>query len=235
MPPEPQWQSSYRRWLDWTAPAGLGLLLMASWIPLWGMVAGFIFHGIAASILWRTKPHSTTPADRITLARGVGILLLYAGALLHTNGFLLLALAALLAATDLVDGWIARRAGATEFGAVLDMEMDQFMVLTLSLMAMYLAGLPGWMILFPGLRYLNLVALRVCQLPRLDPKPKEGDNRRARLICAIVIVVLLSNLVPLDVGLPRLLLNALALALLVWSFADDFIYIFSRSRLRPQA
>jgi CDP-diacylglycerol--glycerol-3-phosphate 3-phosphatidyltransferase len=234
MPPDEQWQSGYRMWLDWTTLAGLFLLLLAAFTPFYAVLLAIIFHGAAGIFLWTLKPHSTTPADRLTLIRGGGIMALYPVALTGAHWGLLLALASLLAAMDLVDGWIARRTGATDFGAVLDMEMDQLMVLALSLIALQIAGLPSWLLLFPGLRYLHLAALRLGRLPRIDPKPKDGDNRRARLICAVVIVVLLSNLIPMGTDLPRLLLNAVALILLIWSFADDFIFIYSRLRQRPQ-
>lgn len=234
MPPEQQWQSGYRRWLDWTTLAGLGLLLLAVVAPLNAVLMAIVFHGAAGLSLWVLKSHSATPADRLTLVRGAGIMALYPAALAGGHWLLLLSLASFLAALDLVDGWIARRTGGTGFGAVFDMEMDQLMVLALSLIAVQKTGMPAWLLLFPGLRYLHLATLRLGRLPRIDPKPKDGDNSRARFICAVVIVVLLSNFIPGGTDLPRLLLNAVALILLIWSFADDFVFIFSRLRHRPQ-
>jgi len=235
MTPDQQWQAGYRNWLDRTTPAGLCLLLLAVFFPFNAVFLATLFHGLAVAFLWKLKPHSTTPADRVTLVRGLGIMALYPASLVAVNWALLLFAASLLAVMDLVDGWLARRAGATEFGAVLDMEMDQLMVLALSVIALQHGGMPAWLLLFPGLRYLHLAALRLGRLPRIDPKPKDGDNRRARLICAVVIVVLLSNLAPNSADPPRVLLNAGALALLVWSFADDFLFIYTRLRHRPQA
>ena len=76
-----------------------------------------------------------TVADFVTAARAVALVAGFAGPLwsgeLTWWAWLVLALAVTL---DLVDGWFARRFGATARGAVFDMECDQLCVLALSLM-----------------------------------------------------------------------------------------------------
>ena len=229
------WQHGYARWLDGTALAGLGLLGLGFVSPLIAVALAPLFHLGALQTLWSLKTHRPTVADRVTLVRAWGVAALYPLGFFWGATWGLLALACLWASLDLIDGALARRFGATAFGAVFDMEMDQLMVTALALLGVLFTGLGPWLLLFPALRYIHLLLLRHRNLPRLDPKPKAGDNRRARLICALVVVVLLSNLLPLTIALEwRALANGLALALLVWSFADDFVFIATHQRLTPE-
>lgn len=62
---------------------------------------------------------------------------------------------------DGLDGWIARRFGETEFGAIWDMECDAFIILLLSQAAVLIESMPIWMLL-PGLfRYVFYFPIRL--------------------------------------------------------------------------
>jgi uncharacterized protein (TIRG00374 family) len=107
---------------------------------------------------------SWTPQGRFGLANVVTtsrlvITLWFLLAFASQPGWLLagVALASLL--LDLVDGWLARRAGlSSEFGALFDMETDALFVLTLALV-LFSRGVAGPWVIVAGLwRYLYVLA-----------------------------------------------------------------------------
>lgn len=80
-------------------------------------------------------------ANLVTLSRGVAIAPIL-GLLLAGWRWQALALYGLAAATDLVDGWLARRSGrASAFGAQLDAVVDN--LFSLAILAFLLLDLPG--------------------------------------------------------------------------------------------
>src|SRR4029077_18464052 len=56
-------------------------------------------------------------------------------------------------AGDWLDGPLARRTGATRFGAVLDLEADSWLTLSAAMTAWRSGGLPAWGLVPPVLRY----------------------------------------------------------------------------------
>ena len=98
--------------------------------------------GILARIM--TEGGGWKLANLVTLSRGVLIVPIMA-LLLSGWRWPALALYAAAAATDLVDGWLARREGrASNFGAQLDAVVDNlFSVAILAFMVIDLPGLPG--------------------------------------------------------------------------------------------
>ena len=128
----------------------------------------------------------------------------------------LVALASVALALDAVDGWVARRTGtATSLGARLDMEVDAFLILVLSIAA---AQLLGWWVLAIGLfRYALVAATWVA--PWLGGSVPPSYWRKA--IAALQGIVL--TVATADV-LPRPVLTgavAAALVLLAWSFGTQ--------------
>lgn len=168
------------------------------------------------------------PADWVTLARVVmlgGVLCLAGGG---PPDWPLWSLAAVTVGTDLVDGWLARRTGASQAGAVLDMEADQLVTVGLAVLAVAAVGVGTWALLLPAFRYLYVLLGWVLALPFHDPKPKGGDNRRARVVCAGMMVLLLVAIAP---GVPhgaRVACLAAAILALLWSYGDDVRYLLAR-------
>ena len=71
------------------------------------------------------RPHALTVADVVSLSR----LVLAAGFIVTRGAFARLAIVAVAALTDLLDGWLARRRGETSpFGAVIDPAADRAFV-----------------------------------------------------------------------------------------------------------
>jgi phosphatidylglycerophosphate synthase len=152
-----------------------------------------------------------TPASWVTLARAtvaVGVAALVAESFAHDIPVaLLVTLAAVALALDLVDGWVARRTGIeTELGARFDGEVDAFLILALSV---YVAPALGWWVLAIGAaRYVFLVGEWLVPWMRAPLPPR----RWRKVVAATQGVVL--TVAAADV-LPRALTQALLAAALV--------------------
>jgi len=169
-------------------------------------------------------------ADVVTVFRAAAVIaLVLATAWIGDLSWWTWALLVGAAACDLLDGALARRFGASARGAMLDMESDQLTVLSLSWLVV--AGGGGvHVLLLPALRYAFVIGAWLVGIPAVDPKPVNGDNRRGRLICAVVFVALLLALMP---GMPRVatdVFSGAAALLLSWSFAQDWAYLFAMRR-----
>ena len=229
-------QGFVRRYRAWLAIEGvLGLLLcgvLACCLQgelVLVLSAVWILAGLAG--LFVVGRGLRTTADALTLFRA-GLVLAGPLALIWNGGlswaiFFLFAVAASL---DLVDGWLARRDGGTQQGAVYDMETDQMLVFAASVAGVHTAGIGGWLLLAPALKYLYILFSEACGIPTTDPKPQTGDNRRARAVCAMLVVILVGNLVPSMPAIVRSLASGIGLVLLVLSFADDFVYLLQHRR-----
>ena len=235
------------------------------WLPLLGLSAVVPFlevserfragvHGAmlalaAASYVYlvRILGAGRNVADRITLARfGIFFLVSCAILLFERSGFGLWFLLVVSVTLDLVDGWAARRFGASEQGAVLDMETDQFATLFLALIAhgmatqgpaqsgrlegLWVLGLGSALFLvLPAFKYAFALGLR--NAPRVnEPKPAGQNNTRGRRICASVLIGLLACTLPVlqessVAAYGRLALALVLVALLGSSFAGDLRYM----------
>lgn len=131
---------------------------------------------------------------------------------------------------DLLDGAVARARGPTAHGAVLDMEADQLATLQLAVLAMVAWDVGPLALLLPGFRFAYVLLGWIRGLPAHDPKPKAGDNRRARAICAGSMTLILAALAPPLPGSARVACVAIAAIALAYSFADDFVYLLRRRR-----
>ena len=133
---------------------------------------------------------------------------------------------------DGADGWVARRRGlASRFGARFDMETDALTVLVLAVLIAR-AGIAGFWVLALGLMRYGFVATALLWPPLGRALPESG---RRRAICAAVVAALVAALAP--AGTPALdrLLCAGALALLVYSFAVDYLWLWWMWRILPAA
>lgn len=168
-------------------------------------------------------------ANRVTLLRA-GLLALVGGTLpfAHALGTGPAWVLAVIAVTALVldgaDGWLARRQGlSSPYGARFDMEMDTLAILYLSLL-LFLSGEVGvWVLLSALLRPVFVLAGRVW--PFLDrPLPPSG---RRRVACMLQVGVLALAVTPL-VGPPLTgFAVGAALALLLFSFSADTVWLIS--------
>jgi phosphatidylglycerophosphate synthase len=202
------------------ATALLAALAVAVGLGTLGWVAGLaVTAGGAVALRQAMGVHGRIglgPADRVTVTRAVlvvGVAALAVDALGRPAPAALVVLASVALALDAVDGLVARRADAgSAFGASLDMEVDAFLVLVLSL---YVASTTGWWVLAIGAaRYLLAGAALAWPWLRGSTPPRYW----AKVVAAVQGVVLTT--VAADVAPAWLEKTALgvALALLAESF-----------------
>lgn len=216
-------------WLRIQALFWLPVLVMVAFCP--GTVSWeFSIAGIAVSFasVVAVLRALRTPADVVTVARILGLV---AVAWVVAVDVPILAWLSVLGLVllDLVDGWLARRFGGSAAGAVLDMEADQLTVLLLALLLVRGGG-GEHVLLVPGIRYFFVLAMWLLRLPAHDPKPVDGDNRRGRLCCALVVGALMLALWPgLGLGLADMS-TAFAVLVLAYSFGSDARFLIGRLR-----
>jgi phosphatidylglycerophosphate synthase len=171
------------------------------------------------------------PGGRITLVRAVlacavaGLTAAsYVGA---DNVVLVVALATVGLVLDAVDGALARRTGTeSALGARFDMEVDAFLIAVLSL---YVAPAAGWWVLAIGaIRYLYVAVSWVVTWLR-RPLPPRYSAKVVAAVQGIVLTAAASDLLPPLVAQVAL---AIALGLLVHSFAHDVRKLW-RERVEP--
>lgn len=198
----------------------------APWLPWGGGVA------ISYLWLWRALRVSGHPADWVTAARGMGLVaaVVTAGETGQVS-WVLWGICVACVAADLLDGWLARRFGGSPAGAVLDMETDQFATLSLALLAMACFGVGSWVLLLPGYRYGFVLLSAGLGWPSHDPKPCDGDNRRARLICASMMVLSLVGVMPGISWAARAAAMGTAASLVAYSYARDVVFLIRERRL----
>jgi phosphatidylglycerophosphate synthase len=133
-----------------------------------GWAVGLLCVGAVVALLDRARArHRVTalgPADRVTLLRaalGCGLAALVADGFSSPPSMpVLVGLAMVTLLLDAVDGPVARRTGtASGFGAALDMEVDAFVLLVLSVEVARSVG--PWVLLVGAARYLLLGATRL--------------------------------------------------------------------------
>lgn len=131
---------------------------------------------------------------------------------------------------DGFDGLAARCQGlSSPFGARFDMEVDALQILALSVVAFALTK-AGWWILISGLlRYVFMAAS--CIWPVLDAElPSSWRRKTVAVIQGGVVAALLA---PIIVPPLSIVAAGVALALLLYSFAVDIIWLL-RERRSPQ-
>jgi phosphatidylglycerophosphate synthase len=208
-----------------TAAFGLG--------PL-GVLVGVVYAtgllGLLSAAMHRAGRSVLGPADVVTLARALlvgGVTAIVAEGLLTgwTATAALVALASVALVLDAVDGKVARRTGTVSpVGARFDMEVDAFLVLVLSIHVAVIVG--PWALAIGGMRYVFVAAGRL--LPWLrGPVPPSYLAKTVAAVQGVVLVVASSGLLPLPVTVA---LVAVALTLLVWSFARTVWQLWPAAR-----
>ncbi|GHC17364.1 hypothetical protein GCM10010082_05640 [Kushneria pakistanensis] len=170
-------------------------------------------------------------ANRVTLARAVLIVLLTAMLPQPTfvnDHHLLVFTAALVALMlDGVDGWVARRTHTeSRFGARLDMELDAFFILMLCLMLVIQGKAGMWIMAIGAIRYLFVAS--AWRWPWLGSELPVSYRRKT--ICVWQVSTLMTCLLPWVTMPWSSLLLALALLLLMISFALDIAYLYAHAR-----
>ncbi|MBB4905510.1 CDP-alcohol phosphatidyltransferase family protein [Actinophytocola algeriensis] len=215
----------------------VALLAALTWVaglkpPGWLAAVAFAVAGwaVLAEALPRFGVRRFGPADIVTLTRSVlvgGVVALIADTS-HPRGSVwpLVVIASVALAMDAVDGKVARRTGtASEFGARFDMEVDAFLILVLSAFA---ATQLGWWVLAIGaMRYLFVAAARLWPWLRA-PLPVRMSSKAVAAAQGIVLTVAL--VLPHTVAV---VLTAVALAALTWSFAHDIRWLHRHRDTAP--
>ena len=136
--------------------------------------------------------------------------------------------AILVTVLDGVDGWLARKRGETSaFGARFDMEVDALLIMVLSALAWAWGKAGAWVILSGLLRYLFVAAGWIWPWMSRPLEPK----RRRQTVCVIQIVALIVVVSPIATPPFSTLAAAVALAVLVWSFAVDAAWLYGRKQV----
>ena len=203
--------------------AAAGGLRLSLDLPAGVLPLALLAYAAMAVMLWRLCGNRPlTPADRVTMGRGLLVMLLIgllpAAGGLREEPVLPFALALTAVLLDGLDGFVARRLHCvTQAGARFDMELDAVLLLVLCLWLVQL-GLAGpWVLGIGAWRYVFVLAGRL--RPQLR-RPLAPSQRR-RVICGIQGVGLAICLAP---GFPPAWVPPLAaalLALLSYSFLVD--------------
>ena len=184
---------------------------------------------IALPALPRSHPFPRLGAANIVTGARAGVMALLAGVATAPGApastWLLVMVASVGAAADLLDGWLARRSGlASRFGARFDLEIDALLVLVLSALVWRVVPLGAWVLASGMMRYAFLAAgwLRPWMAADLPP------SRRRQAVCVAQIVGLIVALSPLVPPAAAHGISAVGLALLAWSFAVDVRWLRAR-------
>lgn len=200
------------------------------------LLTGFVLAVITLPVAWRWRPGPLVSglgaANRVTLVRAVPVAL-FVGYLPVAQaysglGWWLALAAALTLALDGVDGWTARRYGASRLGARFDMELDALFILALAAWLAALGKVGYWVLLVGAVRYLFVVAGWLYS-PLRAPLPV---SFRRKAVCVWQVLTLLAGLVPLMPSAVLTVAAAIALALLTVSFAVDVAWLLAAERQR---
>jgi phosphatidylglycerophosphate synthase len=186
------------------------------------------------ALLWLTARRLPAPtfgaANAVTLLRGVLVSLLVASlGVVPTDSlaWLLVSAATVAVALDGVDGALARGRGeASAFGARFDMEIDALLILVLAVLVWQHGKAGVWIVLAGLLRYLFVAASYAA--PWLDSQLP--PSRRRQAVCVVQIASLIGALAPFVVQPWSAWIALGGLALLLWSFGVDVVWLARHAR-----
>jgi phosphatidylglycerophosphate synthase len=206
------------------ATVGLGA---AGWVV--GVACAVIMAAALARALARDHGGRLGPASWVTLARAtlaVGVAALVADSFARdTPVALLVTLAAVALALDLVDGWLARRtATASALGARFDGEVDAFLILVLSVYVASTAG--AWVLLIGAARYLFGLGEWLVPWMRA-PLPPRRWRKLVAAVQGVVLTVAAADVLP---GALTQALLVVALAGLVASVGECVWWLWRHRR-----
>lgn len=131
--------------------------------------------------------------------------------------------AVVITALDGVDGWLARRTKyASAFGARYDMEADALLILVLAVLAWQHDKAGAWIILAGAMRYLFVASgyLWPWMNGALPP------SQRRKTVCVVQIVGLIVVVSPIAIAPVSVVVAALTLLTLTWSFGVDVRWLY---------
>ncbi|MEX2442724.1 MAG: CDP-alcohol phosphatidyltransferase family protein [Alkalispirochaeta sp.] len=141
------------------------------------------------------------------------------------------AVLALVEVTDFFDGRLARRFGASSFGAVWDMENDALFTLSLSLLVYLRYGVAPFLILLGLMRYLYVLVWRFDRDPvTVSPAYK----RFAKIAAAAIVATLIAAVAPIVPPAVRSTALMLVLGMQLVSFGWDLVLQYRALRLSGQ-
>jgi phosphatidylglycerophosphate synthase len=202
------------------ATTGLGLL---------GWLAGVTYGAVLGITLTRGLRRSGStrlgPADHVTLARAtlIGCVTALVADTVHTPPPLplLATIAAVALALDAVDGQVARRTGTVSpLGARFDMEADAFLILVLSVLVAESLGV--WVLAIGAMRYAFVAASLPLRWLR-SSLPTSIARKAVAALQGIALLVVAADVLPYVAGV---VVAALALTALTWSFGRDVVWLF---------
>ena len=221
--------------LGWAAPVGGAAVAISFGCALVGLA--LLSRGLAGQGRRGLGPADHVTVTRATLACAVAALtaqsllghahLLGQGPpLRHGHPTMLVAVAGLALVLDAVDGWVARHSRTeTPLGARMDMEVDAFLILVLSVAASVVVG--WWVLAIGAFRYGFLTATWVA--PWLGGAvPPRWSRKAVAALQGVVLTVVTAQVLPRGACVAAL---AVALALLAWSFGTQVAELWpSRQR-----
>ncbi len=198
---------------------------------VWRAAAGVLVCGglLLAMTSQHLRARSFGAANGVTLIRGALTVLL--AALIGAPdgdalGWTVVAVAVIAVALDGVDGRLARsRNEATAFGARFDMETDALLILVLAALVWQFDRAGIWILAAGLLRYAFVVASY--PLPWMERALP--PSRRRQAVCVLQIASLIGALVPGVLPPWSSAVALVGLALLVWSFALDVVWLARRA------
>jgi phosphatidylglycerophosphate synthase len=190
-------------------------------------LAAYLLSGMFILGKLESHPYPRFGAANTITAIRAGITCLIGGILFGTETFMepvmawgLVAATALALCLDGVDGYAARYSGTnSDFGARYDMEVDAALIFCLSVLAFLLGKAGWWVILIGVMRYLFVAAQYF--VPRL--RGKLMPSFRRQIICVVQVVCLGSILLPIIEPPISMMIAALGLLALSYSFAHDIV------------
>lgn len=231
---------------------GLGLLPLAACAlttsRLLGLSSQYFFdvagiYALLAALIVRHLPRDLPPpglgaANQITLLRAtlvVPVAALVPQPAPHeaTALWWIAGVAAAAIALDGLDGLMARRnRQETRFGARFDMELDAFLMLVLAVLVWRTGRTDAWILLIGALRYVFVAAGWIWPVLTAALPP----SFRRKTVCVVQGVALLACLLPVLPVEHAPPVAAAALALLVWSFGIDVIWLIVHApgHVRPR-
>lgn len=224
-------QQDARRDLVAVTAALLALVMVGTTVSLGPGYAAraLLWFAVSASVMWHRLRGGTHPHTRFGIANRITLIRLALGSMLAgllggavpagtPLAWSIVALAALTALLDAVDGAMARRSGlSSAFGARFDMETDAAYTLVLSALV-WQAGQAGPWVLAAGLLRYAFVAAAWAWPWLAAPLP---PSRRRQTLCAVQVATLVVCLAPIVPPSLSAALAATSLALLGLSFALD--------------
>ncbi|MBO0921341.1 CDP-diacylglycerol--glycerol-3-phosphate 3-phosphatidyltransferase [Cellulomonas sp. zg-ZUI222] len=184
-------------------------------------------------------PSAWNAANVVTVLR-IAVVPLFAVALLadggHTVGGRLLAtgLFVLAAASDRLDGWLARRSGqVTDLGKMLDPIADKLLIGSALVLLSWLGDLWWWVTVLVLVRELGITVMRFFLLRYVVlPASRGGKLKTVLQAVAISLYLLPLDHLPAFVGVPAAVVMAAAVLVTVLTGLD---YVRDAARIRRAA